>query len=464
MRRVWRSTRRTVISSGVAVLIAMASALVASPAGQAAPLAGPRYSTNGLWITDAQGRDLFLRGVDVSGAEYTPTNQVLPYDEADFATMRADGATVVRIPIAWAMIEPTPGHFDQTAINRAVQIVDWAGNAGLKVVLDMHQYIWASCFGGLGMPLWTIPNCPSTPPTNVALQEADVLVAQNAFWHSTVLQSDFARAWVQVAKAVDHPNFLLGYDILNEPGPGLIPNEVFEEDYLAPFYRNVGSQLRQVDPGALLFVEPSDLNGLVNGTSQFLTPIGLPRLVYEPHQYGAVSFNVDATVGVFDVAGPAQFVPDLFLDFLVAKRINAAIWLGEWGAINPAVSYQPYAYVDDDLTEQDAFMLGSAYWSFDSSLSGPDKAIGAELTRITPYAIAGTPTSIVTGTQSMTLSWHSDGGETLVSYPAACDIAIRVTGGTAAVTPEANYFLGVTMPSGSNATLHVYCQTQKGVS
>src|SRR5580698_7607656 len=203
MNKLWR----TLVSVGAATLVSLASVWVASTPSQAAPLAGPRYSTNGLWITDAQGRDLFLRGVDVSGAEYTPTNQALPYDEADFATMRADGVTVVRIPIAWALIEPTPGHFDQTAINRAVQIVDWAGTAGLKVVIDMHQYIWASCFGGLGMPLWTVPDCPSTPPTNVALQEAYVLAAQNTFWHSPVLQADFAQAWVQVAKALDHPSF-----------------------------------------------------------------------------------------------------------------------------------------------------------------------------------------------------------------------------------------------------------------
>jgi endoglycosylceramidase len=444
----------------VAVFVALAltfgSMLVLSATGTASA-ATPRYGTNGLWITDAQGRDLFLRGVDVTGAEDAPTDTALPYGPSDFVAMRAAGATVVRLPIAWAMIEPSPGHFDQAAIDRAVQIVDWAGAAGLRVVLDMHQYLWTPCFGGNGMPTWAVPNCPATPPTNVVQQEADTLVAENAFWKSPALQSDFAQAWVRVASAVGDPYFLLGYDILNEPGPGLIPNEVFEQSYLAPFYRMVGTRLRQVDPDALLFVESSILNGLVNGVSQFLQPIGLDRLVYEPHQYGAVSFNVDGVVGVFDLLGPAEFAPDLTIDFTVARRLHAAIWLGEWGAINPAVSVRPTNYVQDDLTEQDAFMLGSAYWSYDSSLRGPNTAIGAQLRRITPDAIAGAPESISTGTNSMTMTWVASGGQTLISYPAGCAPQARMTRGSATTSVIPGDYVDVTAPAGTSVGLQVAC-------
>jgi hypothetical protein len=250
---------------------------------------------------------------------------------------------------------------------------------------------------------------------------------------------------------------LLGYDILNEPGPGLIPNEVFEEQFLAPFYAMVGRQLRAVDPGGLLFVEPSILNGLVNGSSQFLAPIGLPRVVYEPHQYGAVSFNGDTAVSVADLAGPDQFVPDLTIDLTVARRMGAAVWLGEWGAINPAASLNPTAYVEDDLTEQDADMLGSAYWSYDSSLRGPDVAIGDQLRRITPAAIAGTPLSISTGTAAMTLSWISDGGQTLVSYPAGCTPRTGVTGGIATVARLPGDYLSASASRGVTVSLRVTC-------
>jgi endoglycosylceramidase len=457
MRRRSLSTVAARVAMGV--VAGLGAATLAVPAGlsAASPVSGPRYSTSGPWITDAQGRDLFLRGVDVTGAEDTPTSSPLPYDAADFRAMRAAGATVVRIPIAWAMIEPTAGQFDPAAIARVVQIVEWAGAAGLRVVLDMHQYLWTACLGGNGVPRWAVPNCPASPPSNVVEQEADVLLAENAFWKSPALQADFAQAWLQVARAVGHPYFLLGYDILNEPGPGLIPNEVFEEAYLAPFYRTVGSQLRRVDPGSLLFVEPSLLNGLVNGVSQFLGPIGLPRVVFEPHQYGVVSLNVDTTLSVLDLAGPLQFVPDLSIDFAVAQRMGAAIWLGEWGAINPAGSLLPTKYVADDLTEQDSFMLGSAYWSYDSSLRGPDTAIGDQITRITPDAIAGTPHSLSTGTGEMTLSWTSSGGATLVSYPAGCSPHTRVTHGVATWQIEPGDYVSVAAPQGTDVTIEVGC-------
>jgi endoglycosylceramidase len=454
-RKLSRVVARMTACLAFALVVGIAT--LPAPASAASPASAPRFATHGLWITDAQGRDVFMRGVDVTGAEDTPTDAPLPYDAADFRAMRSAGVTVVRLPIAWAMIEPMPGHYDPAAIARAAQIVEWAGAAGLRVVLDMHQYLWTGCFGGNGMPRWAVPNCPASPPTNLAAQEADVLLAENAFWKSPTLQGDFAQAWVQVARAVGHPYFLLGYDILNEPGPGLIPNEVFEESYLAPFYRAVGSQLRGVDPGSLLFVEPSILNGLVNGVSQFLGPIGLPRVVFEPHQYGAVSLNVDASVSVIDAAGPVQFEPDLTIDVAVAQRMGAAIWLGEWGAINPAASLQPTKYVVDDLTEQDRFMLGSAYWSYDSSLRGPNAAIGAQITRITPDAIAGVPHAISTGTGDMSLSWTADGGDTLVSYPSSCTPAPKVVRGAATWQVVAGNYLSVSAAPGTDVTLEVGC-------
>jgi hypothetical protein len=412
--------------------------------------APPRYATDGLWMTDGQGRDLFLRGFDLSGAEYTPTGDALPYGTSDLAAIRAAGGTVVRLPIAWALLEPQPGHIDPAAVARVVQIVDWAGAAGLKVVLDMHQYLWAPCLGGLGIPDWAVPNCPSTPPTNIAEQEADIQVAAAAFWDSPTLQADFATVWATVVKAVGAPSFLLGYDILNEPPPGTFPPEVFESSVLAPFYREIGTRIRAIDPGSLLFVEPSILNGLVNGVSEFLGPIGLPDVVYEPHQYGAVSFNADTSVSVADLAGPEQFLPDLTIDRAVAQRMGAALWLGEWGAITPSASYRPVNYVEDDTTEQDRFLMGSAYWSLDSAAADP--AILAALTGVTPEAIAGSPTAISGGS----LSWTSDGGPTAFALPAGCAPVVHVGEGRATWTADAGT-VTVTAPAGQATRATVSC-------
>src|SRR5207253_1438954 len=125
----------------------------------------PRYSTAGRWIVDGEGRRLLLRGLDVMGAEFTPTTTPLPYGPSDFAAMRAMGATVVRLPIPWSWVEPQRGRYDQAALQRAHDIVAWAGQAGLLVVLDMHQWHWSPCFGGNGMPEWATNPCPHTTPS-----------------------------------------------------------------------------------------------------------------------------------------------------------------------------------------------------------------------------------------------------------------------------------------------------------
>src|SRR5690348_1247560 len=152
---------------------AVVLALLAGLAPQAVAAPKPRFGTEGRWVTDAAGRKLVLRGVDVMGAEYTPTSQPLPYDATDFAKIRAMGATVVRLPIAWANIEPTPGVYDANALRRAHQIVADAGAAGLLVVLDMHQWNWSPCYGGNGMPAWATNPCPNMTtgtPADVAAE------------------------------------------------------------------------------------------------------------------------------------------------------------------------------------------------------------------------------------------------------------------------------------------------------
>src|SRR5438105_2871011 len=108
--------------------IALGAGLCAATRSPTAAATGtPRFATSGRWIIDGAGRKLVLRGLNAMGAEFTATNRPLPYGPADFAAMAASGATVVRLPIAWANIEPTPGHYDAGALARARTIVQQAG-------------------------------------------------------------------------------------------------------------------------------------------------------------------------------------------------------------------------------------------------------------------------------------------------------------------------------------------------
>src|SRR3954452_16086516 len=212
--------------------------------------------------------------------------------------------------------------------------------------------------------------------------------AETAFWTSTDLQAAFAKAWVAVAKAVGHPDNLLGYDLLNEPPLGLIPPAIFENAVLKPFYQRVAEGIRTVDPGGLVFVEPT----ITEFANRFtMVGLGIDRAVYSPHYYGD-SFN-DGAFHIGDFAGPAQFKPDITLGEIEAANIGAALWPGEGGNVDPTqqVAVNPTQYTKDMLTAQDDAMVGSAYWTYCRCGGAWNPTTTGILTRPSVFAVAGTP-------------------------------------------------------------------------
>ncbi|MHB8593963.1 MAG: hypothetical protein ACYDB3_06455, partial [Acidimicrobiales bacterium] len=188
--------------------------------------------------------------------------------------------------------------------------------------------------------------------------------------------------------------------------------------------------------------EPALVHSAVTAASSFPAPIGLPRVVYAPHEYGT-SLN-DASGDVADVGGPAQFAPDLTVTRLQAERMGAAWWIGEWGALNPSstLSYHSADYVPDMLDAQDTAMAGSAYWSYTACCAWYQP----ELTRMSPFAVAGAPKSFSTGAHTLALTWTASAGTTLVSLPAGAQPVVTVVQGaltSSAVTDTDGRTVGV---------------------
>jgi endoglycosylceramidase len=89
-------------------------------------------------IRDAEGRAMILRGVNLAGVhKHAPyTDDFLP---ADYVRLRADwGMTAIRFLITWAAIEPEPGRYDDAYLDWVRERLQWANDAGLAVVIDMH--------------------------------------------------------------------------------------------------------------------------------------------------------------------------------------------------------------------------------------------------------------------------------------------------------------------------------------
>ncbi|KAJ3299416.1 hypothetical protein HK104_009018 [Borealophlyctis nickersoniae] len=139
---------------------------------------GRVLSHNGRF-TDAHGRTLLLRGVNISGTSKIPTSppgsthlgegfynhtvvsfvgRPFPLDEVDehFERLRAWGLTFVRFLVTWEALEHEgPGIYDEEFIDYLIQVLEKAPKYGIKCFIDPHQDTWSRFSGGSGAPGWT---------------------------------------------------------------------------------------------------------------------------------------------------------------------------------------------------------------------------------------------------------------------------------------------------------------------
>ncbi|MGZ6791711.1 MAG: cellulase family glycosylhydrolase, partial [Mycobacteriales bacterium] len=130
---------------------------------------GPASGPSGLpQVVDRQGRPVLLRGVNVAGlGDYWRPDLRLSYPTdpsayargacprtdaviepppvcaGDLPRIAALGFNTVRLTLSWSRPEPAPGRIDQAYLRRVDQVVGWAREAHMWVVLDLHQDGWS---------------------------------------------------------------------------------------------------------------------------------------------------------------------------------------------------------------------------------------------------------------------------------------------------------------------------------
>jgi len=238
----------------------------------------------------------------------------------DFAEMRSLGVSVVRLILDWSQLEPTPGKYSATYLARVAQVVGWAQQQGIAVILDMHEdqysrYILPSpasksCTpsGGYdGAPKWAV--FTDGEPACELLGDSDANPALGAafdnFWHNRSaagpvgaspgpgLQDHYIGALAALARRFDSVPAVIGYELMNEPLPGAhaslpIVNVVkASADYLYPFYRRAIEAITGIRDG-LTTCPTSDPTGFVaNGPPPYPTtgkPCAYPDLGVRTHK------------------------------------------------------------------------------------------------------------------------------------------------------------------------------------
>ncbi len=331
----------------LAVTRAPASAAIPGSAQPAAGGVGAGYwHTSGHQILDAAGNPVRIAGVNWYGFE-TPDEVAHGLWAQDYHAIISDikslGYNTIRIPFSNQMAESPivpqnlsfynstgPINTDLRGLN-SLQILDkiiaYAGQAGLKVILDDHR------------------------------SEAGESAEANGLWYtSTYTSQAWVNDWVTLARRYAGNPTVVGFDLRNEPhtptgdsyaqgatwGTGAASTDV----RLA--YEQAGNAILAADPGALIFCEGVSENPTSSGgfdatwwggdlaeAGQF--PVVLSsagHVVYSAHDYGPslfqqTWFNSSTTPASLDA------VWNKFWGYLYAQG-TAPVWVGEFGTDNAA--------------------------------------------------------------------------------------------------------------------------------
>lgn len=257
--------------------------------------------------------------------------------------MRANGWTTFRLGVYWNDMEPERGRYDRAYIRRVQQVLDEADDAGVKVILDLHQDGYSAKVGGYGIPEWTTRTDGMTVP-EVDPNDPDPLAARLSAAHQRAWQHlyedpdlqqaqvDMWRTWVEALK--DKPA-LLGYDLINEafgemrPGEGLVEfGQRVERTQLTAMQQRLTTAIRKDDDRHWIFVEPAYALTSTLAVPGGLGPIDDPagRVVYAPHLY-------DLEMEAGGAWNPESDFLDRYWRNIVSypKANKVPMVIGEWG-------------------------------------------------------------------------------------------------------------------------------------
>ncbi|MFC5745252.1 cellulase family glycosylhydrolase [Actinomadura rugatobispora] len=318
-----------------AALLALTPAPALAAQEQGTVVVSPQ---GGRWVfRDGDGREVTLRGFNVSGSTKLYENGLLPFrgtaDAARSAQAMRDltGANAIRFLISWEGVQPAPDRIDHAYLDRAAAQIRAFTDRGFRVLLDYHQDLYSShlfnagsWYTGDGAPAWVI-RAGNYPKESCGIcllwgqnmqNNAAVRQAARDFWRNRVLTTAAGPVGVQdafltQAKAtMTHLKqklpaqafeSIIGFDPFNEPFDGGLDGKSgleWEKTHLMPFYQRFRTAMDEAGWTAKpAFVEP-----LVFWNTTFFEEGGMasvgrlgPRMVFNSHYYDGARMTLDPT-------------------------------------------------------------------------------------------------------------------------------------------------------------------------
>jgi endoglycosylceramidase len=376
------------------VEITPSSATLSAPTAQPSGLIGH----SGRWLVDSTGRVVIPHGVNLVIKEAPFSPLAAGFDAKDASFVANNGFRLVRLGVLFGALMPEPGKIDFTYLDQIARTVNLLAHDHVYVLLDMHQDEYGPAVGVDGFPKWATltanaPNPKLSFPAGYFHSPA-VQAAWANFWADAPgpggigLQERYDAALSALATKFKTDDWVLGYDVMNEPWPGPqyatcetdVGCPALEQQLLAPFYTKAARSIRKFDPRHLIFVEPFLTFDYDGNTS--LAGFGSPDNGLSFHPY--IAGQIGAGIMSRAVA--------------LSSRNGDALLVTEFGATTDTSSLTEFA------GGFDAQMMPWIYWSLNQYLVAdlhkapggsnvPSPAALGALVRPYPLAIAGVPTS-----------------------------------------------------------------------
>ncbi|HPI77355.1 MAG TPA: cellulase family glycosylhydrolase [bacterium] len=314
-----------------------------------------RFRAGSDFVRDQFGRVAVMRGVNMPAAYRDP----FPYGEADLDAIEPFGYNLIRLPMSWRSLEPEEGDFRHEKLNDYKNFIRMAHSRGYYVMPDVHQVQW--CASGM-IPDWM---CKEKSGHGILVDA--IKRETDRFWGSEELQSKFAGLWKTLAFELKGTPGLFAYDVINEPfSYGALSYGNFEKCCLYPFYRNVVSEIREIDPDTPVALEPPPVNVLLPAYTEKMP---FDNLIWAPHSYYAHSYG-EKGYSVDGKETPADARVKYRRFAKEAAGIEAPLLIGEFGMCG----WQDYDFMtpwlEENMLMQERLFASSAVWDYGKSKYG----------------------------------------------------------------------------------------------
>ncbi|MDR1556994.1 MAG: glycoside hydrolase family 5 protein [Tannerellaceae bacterium] len=211
--------------------------------------------------------------------------------KADILFLKATGCNTIRLPFHYKLFtdEDYMGLYAaQDGFQRIDTLVDWCREAGLYLILDMHD-----------------------APGGQTGDNIDDSYGYPWLFESEASQQKFIDIWVKIAAYYTNEPVILGYEFINEPIAPYFDIEEFNTK-LEPLYRRTLAEVRKVDPNHIVLLGGAQWNGNFKPLSQDASFDD--NVMYTCHRYGGEA-SAEAIRG--------------FIEF--RDKVNRPMYMGEIG-------------------------------------------------------------------------------------------------------------------------------------